>query len=95
MDEVQPRWIDSHSINCKSCENLIDERDGEICAECRPIMVCSACKQASCWYGLFMCNESQSAGVISIPIRELKNLGLEHPDYWTEESVRKYTGVSE
>ena len=52
-------------------------------------------KQADQWYGLFMCDESQSAGVISIPIRELKNLGLEHPDYWTEESVRKYTGVSE
>jgi hypothetical protein len=95
MEENEaPTWIDRHSINCTSCGNLIDERYGEICGECQPVTVCSECKQASCWYGLFMCDKAQSAGIILLPIRELRKLNLEHPSYWTEESVRKYTGVS-
>ena len=59
----------------------------------RTIVVCSECKMATCWYGLFMCDKAQSAGVVEMTIRALRKLKREHPSYWTEEAVKKYTGV--
>jgi hypothetical protein len=46
------------------------------------ITVCAACLQASCWQGIFMCQESQGANVIQRTRRELRALKLEHPCYW-------------
>ena len=46
------------------------------------ITVCDACLTASCWYGEFMCQASQGAGTVNLPIETLRGLGLEHEDYW-------------
>lgn len=46
------------------------------------ITVCDKCLQASCWQGIFMCDEAQFAGTVEKTIDELKALNLEHPDYW-------------
>lgn len=46
------------------------------------ITVCDKCLQASCWQGIFMCDDSQTAGVVEKTRRELKKLGREHPSFW-------------
>lgn len=46
------------------------------------ITVCSHCLKASCWQGVFYCDEYKSAGTIEKPISELKSLNLESSDYW-------------
>lgn len=50
----------------------------------RKIIVCSACLQASCWQGIFYCQEYKTAGTVEKTITELARLNLEHPDYWRE-----------
>ncbi len=46
------------------------------------ITVCNKCFQASCWQGIFMCEESQNAGTVKKTRRELEELNLENPCYW-------------
>ena len=46
------------------------------------ITVCAVCLQASCWQGIFMCQQSQNANIVQKTRRELKALRREHPDYW-------------
>jgi hypothetical protein len=46
------------------------------------ITVCDKCLQASCWQGIFMCDESREAGITEKTVAELRDLNLEHPDYW-------------
>ena len=46
------------------------------------ITVCAACLCASCWQGIFMCQESENANVVQKTRGELKALGLENPCYW-------------
>jgi hypothetical protein len=46
------------------------------------ITVCAACLQASCWQGIFMCDQSRNANIGEKTRRELKALNLEHPSYW-------------
>ena len=46
------------------------------------ITVCDACLTASCWYGEHMCQASQGAGTVNLPIETLRGLGREHEDYW-------------
>lgn len=45
------------------------------------VTVCNNCKQSSCWQGIFMCAESQSAGTVDIPLESLLIMGLEHESY--------------
>lgn len=45
------------------------------------ITVCDKCLQASCWQGIFMCEESRDAGMIQKTRMELVRLNLEHSDY--------------
>lgn len=45
------------------------------------ITVCDKCLQASCWQGIFMCQESKFAGTVQKPRMELTRLNLEHSDY--------------
>lgn len=48
------------------------------------ITVCDKCFQATCWQGVFMCDESQNAGTAEKTIAELIALKTgEHPDHWT------------
>jgi hypothetical protein len=52
------------------------------------ITVCAACLQASCWQGIFMCQQSQSADVVQKTRAALKALGRENPCYWmTDEEL--------
>ena len=46
------------------------------------ITVCDICLQASCWKGIFMCWGSDTAGTEEKTEDELKELALEHSDYW-------------
>jgi len=46
------------------------------------ITVCDKCLQASCWQGIFMCDESRSAGIVQKTRRQLRKLAREHPSYW-------------
>lgn len=49
------------------------------------VTVCSKCLRASCWNGLFYCDDFKSAGTIEKTVQELRALGLEHPCYFGEE----------
>jgi hypothetical protein len=46
------------------------------------ITVCDKCLQASCWQGIFMCDEAQTAGIVQKTRKELRKLKREHPAYW-------------
>ena len=50
----------------------------------RLVTVCSACLCASCWQGIFYCQDYKTAGTMRLPVSELHALGREHPDYWRE-----------
>ncbi len=54
----------------------VDEGRGEM------VTVCSSCLQASCWQGIFFCNNAKTAGIVQKRAEELKKLNLEHPSYW-------------
>lgn len=46
------------------------------------VTVCDQCQQASCWQGIFMCDNARSAGTVEKTVAELRSLNLEHPSYW-------------
>lgn len=48
----------------------------------RKIAVCSACKRASCFQGVFFCEEARGASVACLSIEVLRALDREHRDYW-------------
>lgn len=47
-----------------------------------PVTVCAACLQASCWLGIFMCEQARGAGTVEKTVAELRDLKREHPSYW-------------
>ena len=55
----------------------------------RRITVCSACFQASCWHGEFMCWDSGSAGTVQKTEAELDALNLEHPHHYSVENIER------
>lgn len=48
----------------------------------RLVTVCDACHMASCWRGIFMCDKAAGAGTVRMPVHHLRDLGLEHSDYY-------------
>jgi hypothetical protein len=50
----------------------------------KTITVCDKCLCASCWQGIFYCQHAwdKDAGTVEKTIEELRELGLESPDYW-------------
>ena len=48
------------------------------------VTVCSECRMASCWHGIFMCDLAQDAATMDLPVSELRKLDLEHPSYWEQ-----------
>ena len=48
------------------------------------IIVCDRCLKASCFQGIFYCDDYQDAGTTEIPIEELRKMKLESEDYWNE-----------
>ena len=49
------------------------------------ITVCSKCLCASCWQGIFYCDEYKTAGTVEKTVEELTKLNLENSDYWKDE----------
>ena len=45
------------------------------------ITVCDSCLKASCWQGIFMCDNSMISGTLEKKKSELLELELEHQDY--------------
>lgn len=46
------------------------------------ITVCDKCFRATCWQGMFMCDDARGAGTVQKTRAELKGLELEHQCYW-------------
>lgn len=46
------------------------------------VTVCASCLRASCWQGIFYCDEYKTADIVEKPVSELKKLAREHPSYW-------------
>jgi hypothetical protein len=66
--------IKASSPACRKWEAKEDEK--------RPVMVCDSCFRASCWQGIFMCDEATAAGLTTRSVGELRALNLEDPSYW-------------
>lgn len=52
------------------------------------VTVCDNCLQASCWQGVFMCQDSRTAGTVEKTREELTALDLEHPSWWDQDAHR-------
>lgn len=54
----------------------IAKQGGQVDAIVSPktVTVCDRCLQASCWEGIFMCDEAQFAGTVEKTVDELKAL---------------------
>ena len=59
---------------------LPNERGSD--AEQPLVTVCDSCFRASCWHGMFYCNNYQSAGTVEKTPEELTALNTEHHSYW-------------
>ena len=46
------------------------------------VTVCAACLTATCWMGISFCDKSRTAGTVEKTPELLKELNLEHSDYW-------------
>lgn len=57
------------------------------------VTVCDACKEASCWLGIIMCDRSRDAGTRKLPVRTLRQISQEHPSWWAAEA-RARVGAS-
>ena len=51
----------------------------------KTVTVCSHCHRASCWQGIFFCDEYRTASTVELPVSELRRKKLESPDYWRPE----------
>jgi hypothetical protein len=51
-------------------------------ADDREVTVCAACFRACCWQGVFYCDDYKSASTTTRTVRQLRELALEHSDYW-------------
>jgi len=58
----------------------------------RLITVCDACLCASCWHGIFLCEDYQTAGTVQKTPRELRKLDREHPSYYSRAEVERHAG---
>jgi hypothetical protein len=66
--------IRAGSPACRKWEAKGDEK--------REVVVCDHCLQASCWQGIFMCDQAREAGLTTRTVGELRALNLEDPSYW-------------
>lgn len=57
--------------------------------EKRLVTVCDKCLTASCWNGLFMCDQADIAGITQKTVAELRTLDREHPCYWDDEKANQ------
>lgn len=86
FDESETPVVDA----LEKCEfDLEDERFRQRVASIlrdkqRLVTVCDACLKASCWRGLFLCDDYVHAGTIDLSVSTLREIGREDPGYWTE-----------
>jgi hypothetical protein len=52
-----------------------------------PITVCDHCLQASCWQGIFYCDDYKTAGTTQKTRKELAKLFRESSDYWKSDAA--------
>jgi len=48
------------------------------------IIVCATCFRASCWNGIFYCDDYQNAGIVWRTKAQLLRMKKEHPSYLEE-----------
>jgi hypothetical protein len=60
----------------------------------RLIAVCDKCLKASCWHGIFLCDDSRGAGLLWKTSAQLRQINAEHSDYFSRAHVEKHTGGS-
>lgn len=53
------------------------------------VTVCSKCLRASCFQGLFFCEDYKTAGTLEKTVKELLELKLEHSDYFIEPLIQR------
>lgn len=58
------------------------------------VTVCAACLMASCWHGVWLCQEARSAGLTTRTARELDALHREDPSYYAPENIKRVTGCN-
>ena len=46
------------------------------------VTVCASCLKASCWQGAYLCDWADSSGTTERTVEQLRELDLEHPDWW-------------
>lgn len=56
------------------------------------VTVCSACRCASCWHGVFLCGASRNAGTVEVRASELLQDDREHPSYFSAAKLREVCG---
>lgn len=59
----------------------------------REITVCDKCLRASCWHGIWMCDDAIGAGLIQLPRWKLDELNREHPSHYSAEQIHKILGT--
>ena len=82
------RLEDKTAYDVESLEKLYDRpewlhRDAvSLTPEPEMVTVCDKCLCASCWQGIFYCDDYKYAGIVQKTVAELQSLNLENPDYW-------------
>jgi hypothetical protein len=61
--------------------NRVPEIKGQAMSE-QLVTVCDRCLCASCWQGIFYCDDYKVAGTTQKTKTELRKLKREHPSYW-------------
>jgi hypothetical protein len=55
--------------------------------------VCSRCRCASCWHGVFMCMDSRCASTVDVPASVLRAEDREHPSNFSRAALLRICGV--
>lgn len=86
LDDVDARdslaWLERHDEKHEQEAATLKARIAELESADAPITVCDKCLRACCWKGVFLCDDSYSAGTIDLPVSALRELDREHSDYW-------------
>jgi hypothetical protein len=57
------------------------------------VTVCDKCLKASCWHGIFFCQDYQTAGTQEVLASELRKLDVEHPYYFSKKEILRVCGM--
>ena len=74
METITPTPPDQGQIAVLRSGDLLGVRDDLV-------TVCDRCLRATCWQGVFLCDDAYASGIVKKPRAELIALGREHADY--------------